>query len=102
MKKNINFVFPTADDIEFVKKLKDLQEIQRKMKDLFSQKFPMMVFPYKIFQKEAKSGNKIFCYCRGCPAKVNYEYVEEGLWIVKSFKNEHEHDLRKPKAKSSQ
>lgn len=102
MKKNINFTFPSAEDIIQVQEMDSLSEIQRNIKALFSKNFPMMIFPYKIFEKNPKGGSKIFCYCRVCKAKICYKLQEEGNWSIQSYQAEHSHDLRKPKIKSSQ
>lgn len=102
MKKNINFVFPANNDLDELKELLSVQDIQKKMKALFSRDYPMMLFPFKIFEKDGKTGKKVFCYCRNCKAKMVYKQLEDETWLMTIFKTDHSHDLRKPKIKSSQ
>ena len=61
-----------------------------------------MIFPYKIYEKNSKGLDHIFCYCRdGCKAKLTYLKQSEGYWTLKSFNMDHDHDLRKPRIKST-
>ena len=61
-----------------------LKDLQVKLRRLFSETYPHMVYPYKVFEKKGKNVNKIFCYCNkasiSCKAVLVYSQNTSGFW----------------------
>ena len=77
--------------------LGSVEEIKGHIKELFSTQYPLMLYPYQVFEKKRAKTPTVFCYCtrmcKTCAAKLVFMRNEQGLWDLKRHNLDHSHNL---------
>ena len=60
MKTNISFKFPSVDEIDGIRQMSNLKDIQTHLKSLFNKEHPLMLYPLSDFLKEKIKGTNNF------------------------------------------